>query len=222
VESRILSGELKPGDKLPSELEMMETYGCSRMTVNKALSALSAAGLLQRRKRAGTIVAAKPNESMVLNVPDLPEEISRRGQIYRYQLIERKVRLPRKGNANEQALSGSGALLFVTGVHFADEIPLAFEERMVSLDAVPEIETADFTDQPPGSWLLRHIPWTEAENRITAVLAGRTWARRLGVPEGSACLSVERRTWRGDSGITMVRQIFVAERYELVARFGAA
>ncbi|MGB3626279.1 MAG: GntR family transcriptional regulator, partial [Henriciella sp.] len=34
IEDRILSGELKPGDRIPFEHELMETYGCSRMTVN--------------------------------------------------------------------------------------------------------------------------------------------------------------------------------------------
>jgi GntR family histidine utilization transcriptional repressor len=37
---------------------------------------------------------------------------------------------------------------------------------------------------------------------------------------GSACLTLERQTWRGGEGITLVKQQFVAGAYELVARFG--
>ena len=41
MEAEILSGALKPGERLPTEQELMQRYGCSRMTVNKALSALA-------------------------------------------------------------------------------------------------------------------------------------------------------------------------------------
>ena len=222
IEGRILSGALTPGDKLPSELELMAQYGCSRMTVSKALTALSGAGLLQRRRRAGTVVAPRPTETMVLDVPDLAVEIARRGQAYRFRLISREIRGPRPDDDREGGLAGAGPLLFVRGVHYADEVPMAYEERHISLEAVPEIAEADFSHESPGSWLLRHIPWTEAENRIGAIGAQEAWAGLLNIAPGSACLSIERKTWRGDEGITLVRQKFVAGSFELVARFGAA
>ena len=222
IEGQILSGRLKPGDRLPSELELMAVYQCSRMTVSKALSALSGAGLLQRRKRAGTVVAPRPAETMVLDIPDLAVEIARRGQAYRFQLIDREVRAARADDPQELGLAGAGPLLFVRGVHFADAIPMAYEERHISLTAVPEIAAADFSIEAPGSWLLRHIPWTEAENRIGAVGAHEAWACLLNLAPGSPCLSIERRTWRGEARITLVRQKFVAGAFELVARFGAA
>ncbi|WP_296253579.1 GntR family transcriptional regulator, partial [uncultured Stenotrophomonas sp.] len=41
IEGRILSGEWEPGFRIPFEHELMEQYGCSRMTVNKVLTALA-------------------------------------------------------------------------------------------------------------------------------------------------------------------------------------
>ena len=60
IQNRIASGELRPGDAIPSEHELKELYGCSRMTVSKALSALASEGLIQRRRRAGSRVARNP------------------------------------------------------------------------------------------------------------------------------------------------------------------
>ena len=120
IETQILSGGLSPGERIPSELALMEQYGCARMTVNKALSALSGAGLLVRRKRAGTLVAHRRTESMVLDVPDLAAEITRRGRIYGYRLIERKIRRASNRDAEEMALAGSGRLLYLSGIHLAD------------------------------------------------------------------------------------------------------
>ena len=75
IETAILSGELQPGARLPVEHELMHQYACARMTVSKALSALASVGLIDRRKRAGSFVARPKVHSMVLDIPDLEQEI---------------------------------------------------------------------------------------------------------------------------------------------------
>lgn len=222
IEAAILSGDLKPGARLPVEHELMRQYACARMTVSKALSALSSVGLIDRRKRAGSFVARPKVHSMVLDIPDLEQEILQRGQTYRYRLLRRQVRLPDHATVGEAALAGTGQLLLIEGVHFADERPLSLETRLVSLSAVPEMEALSLEGASPGAWLLKHVPWTEAETRIAAVLADQAVARHLNVGTGAACLFVERRTWRGNEGITLVRQHFVGSAYDLIARFGAS
>ena len=51
IEANIMSGDWPPGHRVPFEHELMETYSCSRMTVNKVLSALADAGLVVRRRQ---------------------------------------------------------------------------------------------------------------------------------------------------------------------------
>jgi GntR family histidine utilization transcriptional repressor len=218
-EALILGGDLAPGDRLPIEQELMQQYGCSRMTVNKALSALVAAGLIDRRKRAGTFVARPKVHSMVLDVPDIAAQVRDRGQDYAYRSLKRRVRAP-TDDEDEVLLAGAGALVQIDGLHMVEGIPLGIEFRLVSAAAVPEIVDADLHTIPPGSWLLQHVPWTEAETRISAVGVAGEEAEWLGVPAGTPCLSVERRTWRGAERITYVRQLFLGDAYDMVARFG--
>ena len=54
IEEKILSGEWPPGYRIPFEHELKEHYHCSRMTVNKVLTQLAGAGLIQRRRKAGS------------------------------------------------------------------------------------------------------------------------------------------------------------------------
>ena len=218
-EGRILGGELAPGERLPIEQDLMRHYGCSRMTVNKALSALVAAGLIDRRKKAGTFVARPKVHSMVLDVPDIAAQVRERGQDYAYRPLKRRVR-PAGEDEDERLLAGGGALIQIDGLHLVDGSPLGIEFRLVSAAAVPEMVDADLDAIPPGTWLLQHVPWTEAETRISAVPAIGQVADRLGVPAGSPCLSVERWKWRGPERITYVRQLFLGDAYDLVARFG--
>jgi GntR family histidine utilization transcriptional repressor len=218
IETAIMAGHLRPGDRIPKETELMAQYGCARMTVNKALSALAGAGMLERRKRAGSFVARPRAQSMVLDVPDLAAAIAARRQDYRWQITSRAITAPDRAEA--EALGVNAEVLRVTGVHFADGLPLAHEERMINLAQVPDIAAADLSHTAPGSWLIAHVPWTQAENRISATTTPTAIARALGISRGAPCLVLERRTWRGPDTITRVRQHFVADRYELVARFG--
>lgn len=219
-EARILAGTLAPGDRLPTEQAVMQEYGCSRMTVNKALSALQSAGLIERRKKAGSFVARPRVHSMVLDIPDLAVQIGERGQRHSYRLTRRQLRSPIAGREEEAALANGAQLLELDGIHYADDRPLAVEHRLIAIRAVPGIVEVDLDVISPGTWLLQHVPWTEAENRISAVGASREDAGQLGIALGAPCLCIERHTWRAGDPITYVRQVFLADAYDMVARFG--
>jgi len=219
IEGRILSGEWPPGHRIPFEHELMAHYGCARMTVNKALAGLVKAGLIVRRQRAGSFVAHPRPASAVLDIPDIQIDIQRRGLVYAMTLLSSRRRKAAAGNADELQLAGVGDLLELTCVHLADQRPFALEERLISLASVPEAASLDFAATPPGSWLLGHVPWTEAEHRIAAVNADRRLAGLLDIAPGAACLALSRRTWRGGDHITHVVQYFPGSAYDLVARF---
>ncbi|KQS54298.1 histidine utilization repressor [Brevundimonas sp. Leaf363] len=219
LEDAILSGELAPGERIPFEHELTERYGCSRMTVSKAISELAGRGLVVRRRRAGTFVAQPKAHAAVLAIPDLQAEVERRGQVYGYRLLDRVEREAR--TPDEAALAGRGRLIDLACLHLGDGEPLALEHRLISLDAAPNAAAVDFSKTSPGRWLLDAEPWTEAENRISAVGADASTARGLSIKPGTACLVVERRTWRDGQGVTRVRQTFPGDRYDMVARFTA-
>lgn len=205
LEGRIRSGEWPPGHRIPFEHELMARFGCSRATVSKAVSALVAAGLIERRKRAGSFVAPPRLHGAMLEIPDIALVLQARGQTYRFELDRRRV---------------TGRRLLLEGVHVGGNRPFAHEAREISLAQVPEAEAVDFSAQAPGSWLLRHVTWTEAQQRVLAVIAPRPIARRLELSAGTACLRIERSTWAGGSLVTTVAQTFPGDRYDLTGRFG--
>ncbi|MFC0409890.1 UTRA domain-containing protein [Roseomonas elaeocarpi] len=207
IEGRILSGEWRPGHRIPSEAELAAAWNCSRMTVNKALSALSASGLINRRRRAGSFVAEPAGETAVSGIADFAEQAARQGQPYGWELLSRAV---------------EGGTLRLQGLHRIGGIPVAAEDRAITLGTVPEAAAQDFASTPPGSWLLRNIPWTEAEHVIRAVAADAALAALLEVPPGAACLLLERRTWNNEAPVTEVRLSHAAERHRFVGRFHRA
>ncbi len=221
IEGRILSGEWMPGFRIPFEHELMAHYGCSRMTVNKVLTALAESGMIERRRRAGSFVARQPPhlEQVALEIPDIALAVGERGHRYGFRLLEREQRLANPAVAEEVQLVGGGELLALRCLHLADDRPLALEHRLINPEAVPEMLAMDFTDHAPGSWLLQNVSWTRGQHRISAVAASATEAPLLDVPPGTACLVIDRQTWRGEQPITWVRQKFLGDAYDLVARF---
>jgi GntR family histidine utilization transcriptional repressor len=219
IAERISSGAWPPGHRIPFEHQLMAEYGCSRMTVNRALSPLAESGLLVRRRRAGTFVSRPKIHSVLLDIPDIQAEIVGRGEPYKFELLSRKIRAANRRNAQELELAGSGHVIALRCLHRASGRPFALEERLINLFAVPEAEAVDFAATPPGTWLLAHVPWTEAEHRISAVNLPKSTAAVLGVEPSTACLSLERKTFRGEDHITYVRLLFPGDAYDLVARF---
>ncbi len=219
VEAQIRTGHWPPGYRLPTEQELQARYGCARATVGKALSALADAGLVERRKKAGTIVATPRVHTAVLTIPDIAEVMAARGQAYRFELKRRAVRPIDPASPNERALMADGPMIELAGLHRADSSVFATERRVISLAQVPEAQGEDFAQQAPGTWLLQHIPWTRARHRISATSAVGEDAQALGLPEGSPCLRLERWTWRENAGITYVEQMFAGDQYDLVAEF---
>ncbi len=61
----IKSGELKPGDKMPSEVELAEAFGVARSSVREAIKILSYLGVLESRRSEGTFVCSGFSESMI-------------------------------------------------------------------------------------------------------------------------------------------------------------
>ena len=212
-----MSGVWGAGHRIPRESELMVEYGCSRMTVSKAVDSLVDRGLIDRRKRAGSFVTVPTVHRAVLEIPDISAEIAGLGRDYGLEII---ARVEREAEADDRALLAidRGPVLALSCLHRADGHPFAFEERLINVAIVPAALTVDFAGESPGHWLLGHVPWTDAQHRITAIAATGAAAEHLAVPEGAPCLLVERWTWRTTARITYVHQIYPGE-HALTARF---
>ncbi|WP_137929813.1 histidine utilization repressor [Mesorhizobium comanense] len=219
IREKILSGAWPPGHRIPFEHELTDEYNCSRMTVNKALSQLAKAGLIERRRRSGSFVRQPQSQAAVLELHDIRIEVEALGLPYRYERLER---VKRRGNAEDRTLLGlsaPGSVLWLESLHFAGERPFAFEQRLINLSAVPEAADEEFVEIAAGPWLIGRVPWSEAEHRIRAMAADENTADALDVDPGAPCLVVERRTWSAEHPVTHVRFVYPAQSHTLVARF---
>jgi GntR family histidine utilization transcriptional repressor len=219
IRDKIVSGVWEPGYRIPFEHELTVQYGCSRMTVNKALSQLVASGLIERRRRSGSFVRRPRSQAAVLEIHDIRTEVEALGLAYRYQLDSKAQRRGKASDAETLGPTRPNSLVELFCRHFAGGRPFCLEHRLISLDAVPEAATEGFAETAAGPWLLGHVPWSSAEHRISAASAGLKAAEALDIDEGRPCLVIERRTWSADLPVTFARFTYAAESHSLVARF---
>lgn len=219
IEECILSGQWPPGHRIPVEHELTQRYGCSRMTVSKALTQLANSGLIERRRKAGSFVRQPPSHSAVLEIQDMAAEVEALGLPYRFGYVECRRRKLRKAEAAMPALAPGAAVLDLTCLHMAGRRAFCLEQRLISLAAVPDASREAFGSTPPGTWLMQRVPWTAAEHRIRALGASATEALHLKIAAGSPCLVIERRTWSAERPVTFVRLTYPGDAHDLVARF---
>lgn len=220
IQNRILSGEWQPGRKIPVEHELMKQYDCSRMTVSKVLTQLANARMIERRRKLGSFVSRPHSQSAVLTIPDIKAEVAALGQPYRFELLRRIRRRSTREDRELLAAEKSIPVLEVVCLHMAGARPFCFEQRLINLDAVPEVAKESFADMPPGTWLLHSVPWMLAEHRIRAAEALGETATALRIRQKSPVLTIERTTRSSAStAITFVRLAYPGELHELLASF---
>ena len=215
----IASGRWHPGFRLPSEHDLMRELGVSRMTVNRALSAIADDGLIVRRRRAGTRVAPQTIDHTAIAIADIPSEIAGSGKSYGFRLVRRTTRRASAMDCERLAVRVGARILSLSGVHLGNGEPEIAEERLINTALVPDALDVRFSEEPPGTWLLKKVPWTRAAFAISAALADRAATRALGIEKQAAVLGQERRTWRGTTPVTWVRLTFRSDRHKISGSF---
>lgn len=205
---RIHAREWTPGEPIPNEAALASEFDCSRTTVNRALQALADAGLLDRRRKAGTRVALHPVRKATLNIPIIRQEIEGRGQAYGYALLSHKRRSPPFGVRARMQLKPDAATSHVAALHLADGRAYAFEDRWINVASVPAIADVDLERQSANEWLVTHAPFTHGDIAFSAAGATEREAEILGIRPAEALFVIERLTWNDQTAITSVRLTF--------------
>jgi GntR family histidine utilization transcriptional repressor len=194
-----------PGQLIPTETELAQEFGCARATVNKALRELAEAGLLDRRRRAGTRIAVNPVRKATLEIPITREEIQARGGVYRHVALEQTQTAPPAPLASQLGLAKKTPMLHLKALHLADEKPFLYEDRWINLAAVPGIADVDFSEISANEWLVQNASYTDGDISFSAANASREEAEYLGTSEGTAIFTIDRTTWDRTMPITSVR-----------------
>lgn len=218
---RIQDGTWPPGHRLPSEHELVQQFGMSRMTVNRALRDLVQQGRIVRVAGVGSFVAEDKPQSTLLHIASIGREVRQRGHDYRFVLLATERVAASPDIAVWLGLRTAESVFHSVCVHLENEVPVQLEDRYVNPQVVPAFLERDFAAMPPGDYLVQHVPFDEIEHVVDAVLPTVEQAGHLQIETSEPCLLLTRRTWTRATPVTMVRCLHPSSRYRLGSRFDA-
>lgn len=221
VQQHISSGEWRPGDPVPSEATLMQQFGISRMTVNRALRELTAEGMVTRIQGSGTYVAELHRIASNLTIRDIQEEVVERGHVHGARVLLSQAEKATAELAKSLGLRAGAKVFHTVLVHLENGLPIQYEDRYVNPAAAPDYLKTDFTQTTPTRHLLTEAPLTEASYAIEACLPTAEQAKHLGIAATEACLAMVRRTVSGAHVASVVRLIYPGSRYSFAGKFQA-
>jgi GntR family histidine utilization transcriptional repressor len=215
---RIRSGSWKPGDRAPSENELSERFGVSRMTARRALDQLARAGDIVRRQGAGSFIADDSVRSSFLVIRNIAEEVADTGQRYGNRIVRHCTVSCDAEVAVALDLERGAPVYHSLITHLADEKPVQLEYRYVRPDAAPEFLEADLTLETPNRYLQRICPLVEARQEISATLPKAKHCELLEIQRNEPCLLITRVTSAARGLVSFARILAPASRYRLAGR----
>ena len=164
----IENGSLQPDQALPSERELCQRYGTSRMTVRHAVTELESLGSVYRMQGKGTFVSGRKLIQPLMQVSGFTEDMAKRGK------------------------KASSQILFA-GEKKADAVPMAIENTALNASLCRGILDTDLKNNSLYAALTsRGLALKTGEQYMEAALADAAQAKLLDIPEGAPVLLIER------------------------------
>jgi GntR family histidine utilization transcriptional repressor len=221
ISQQIHSGNWQPHQRIPSESELVQELGFSRMTINRALRELTADGLLLRMQGVGTFVAERKGRSALFAINNIADEISARGHRHSCKVIRLSEELASPERALALDMREGQRVFHSLIVHYENDLAIQLEDRYVNAAVAADYLRQDFTAQTPYAYLSKIAPLTEGEHVVEAILADPEECRLLHIERNEPCLLIRRRTWSGNQTVTAARLLHPGSRHRLEGRFSS-
>jgi GntR family transcriptional regulator len=214
-----LMESLEVGQAIPSERQLTNVLGVSRLTVRAALDELVRDGYLDRRHGSGTYVT-EPKIAQPLTLTSFSEEMRRRGMVPGSRTLDLAVTPAGARMARRLQVSPEEPLLRVRRLRLADSAPMALETLHIPQALVPGLTRADLEDHSFYELLRERyeIVIGSGTQTIEPTVTNEEESEALGVPLHTPAFLFERTTV-SESGriVEFVRSIYRGDRYRLVA-----
>jgi len=216
---RIGTGDLKPGDQIPSENALVDETGASRMTVHRALRELTQDGVLQRVQGTGTFVAEPVPAADLLELRNIAEDIRAGGKTHSSRVVRLDAEAADDSIALAMELAPGSRVFHSIIVHMSDGEPVQVEDRFVNPACAPGYLDVDFVTVTPNQHLMEAAPLSDVEHIVEAVIP-EPWIRDLlSIGRADPCLVLQRRTWSGGRVASFARLTHPGDKHRFGTRF---
>ena len=197
LRQQIEIGELKSGEAIPTEMELVQAYEVSRVTTRKALQLLVNDGVIVRRPGKGTFVHLEKIEEDQTLLQGFAEQMAARHPEQRMEILGFERILATQTLALTLGLEPGAPVLRIRRRHVIRQQPVAYAVIYLSWTLGQHLTEEAVSTTPIYTLLARTAGTTikRATQRVGAIAADGQIGRMLGVPGGSPVLAVKRVTY---------------------------
>lgn len=204
INDMIKSGELKEGDVLLPEREICKEQEVSRMTVNKAINALVAEGILYRKQGKGTFVSEKKKKYRFNNVKGFTEVMKSRGIDIKTDIIKFEILNPKENIMKKLGITDKKENVYkIIRLRYVENDPFVYE-----IAYIPEKVCAGMTKGMLDDNSLYKILENEygyrvarVEQTIDPLKLEHNIGEKLHCEKGSLALDIRRTSYTTDDEI---------------------
>lgn len=220
LRSRVRSGELPVGSRLPAESFLMEEFGVARGTVRRALRTLNEQGIVQTLQGKGTYIrSGRPEPSIAQTLIGLSESLSYSEKNLTTTVLRQEIVPAHSHPRFPASLEPSEQLLFLDRVRSLDDVPVARLKNWVRLRLAPGIDATDFETTALFTALdtttTGHV--SSGRRTIEAVLPEPDIAESLGVSTAMPLLFLTQVTFVDDGTAVECSDVWMDSRHVAVA-----
>jgi GntR family transcriptional regulator len=200
IRAQIDAGVLRPGDQLPSERELSEQAGISRMTARQAITYLVRQGRLDVRPGIGTFVAEPKLTHDTLHLLGFTEEMLRHGQAPTSRVLEQARVAPPPPVAALLKLPLDALATRIVRLRLSQETPLLLETVYIPEMLAPGLAQEDLSRASLYALLEQQhqLQLHHARQTLEVTTATDDEAKLFSVPSGSTMLLLEGATYTAD------------------------
>lgn len=201
LRATIERGQLKPGERLPGELELCQTYDVSRTVVRQALKDLTDQGLIVRDRGKGTFIAEpKISESLVQKLTGFYQDMVDRGLTPVTQVIKQEVVPANEIIAGYLSLKPGTPVIEIERLRFIQNEPLVLVTSFLPYALCPQLAHIDLSKRSLYAYLEKEANLFIARGRrtIEAVPAGEYEAQLLQIEKGAPLIKLDSVSYLND------------------------
>ncbi|MHB1162249.1 MAG: GntR family transcriptional regulator, partial [Chloroflexota bacterium] len=208
------SGALKPGDTMPTERELIDRFGVSRITVRQAVNSLMSDGLLHRQRGLGTFVRSNRIERELSTLTGFSEEMLARGLTPGTKLVFAEMADPDASVSARLQLEPGQKVFRMVRVRLANGEPMAFEVDYLPPDLGEKLMQEDLEEALYTLFERYGVEIDWADQAIQPTPANEFIASHLGIKKGTPVLLMERVVYAIDGRpVELSRTSYRADRY---------
>ncbi|MCL6477281.1 MAG: GntR family transcriptional regulator [Peptococcaceae bacterium] len=217
IREQILSGRLKPGDPLPTEIQLGAKYGISKMTVRNGLKLLVDEGLIESYRGRGSFVSLPKLNELVLELSDSSFQISEKSTV---KLLGVNIIPADDTVASILQLKPGSKVLCFNRLFIINDDPVAVEFRYITYHRGQPVIEQEINYAAFPEVVANHTGLVSERNQVTisAIPLPPKEAELLGVPGGIPALKIEQLVY-GGQGKPLGLSIMTChgEKYRLLA-----